>query len=517
MSLPGDAERHERPPSPSWLIVFYSNMFFGCAGFSIVLPTLWPYLRQMDASTEFLAAVVAAYSVGEGLGGWTSGWLYHRYPEHPKALLLGGMAIGLLAAASYVVAGMFGSAAAFVVLVARFASGLDNGIRQTIEQTFIGSKIPARHQTSCSSRLSSCGITGIMMGPALGAPLQAIDFKFLGVTVDGNNGPGVVLLFVCIMNILMSYRFFSVESRRGPSGVSQPRLEASESQDRRGFRPPNKRGLLVCYMVFFGVNLNMASLETITPVLAQRLYGWGPCLNPAECPFQATQIYVNLLLSCGGLLSLAMAALMAFYLGPYIYRREVVAITLSHAVSVLVNLGNIDCGGSLPAYRFVLDYLLGAFFGGLARGPGVALMAQIIGPHPKAAYMGLLFAIGAVPRIVGPFLFVELLQLPSPSHTADFAYVYEGPLPRTWLLYGCQTAVFLVIFLSVQIFRKDLKPHPMHGDITSCRDLSEPLIKEDCSPGTCTDVIPNTPSLVREGIASFEDLTRNASSRSMLG
>ena len=34
-----------------------------------MLPTLWPYLRQMNASTEFLAAVVAAYSVGEGLGG----------------------------------------------------------------------------------------------------------------------------------------------------------------------------------------------------------------------------------------------------------------------------------------------------------------------------------------------------------------------------------------------------------------------------------------------------------------
>ncbi|CAE7262965.1 mfsd8 [Symbiodinium necroappetens] len=510
MSLPGAEPRHERPPLPAWLIVFFSNMFFGCAGFSIVLPTLWPYLRQMNASTEFLAAVVASYSVGEGLGGWTGGWLYHRYPEHPKALLLGGMAIGLVAAASYVAAPIFGSVAAFVVLVARFASGFDNGIRQTIEQTFIGSKIPARHQTSCSSRLASCGITGIMMGPALGAPLQAVDFKLLGLTVDGNNGPGVVLLFVCVMNMLMSWRFFNQSGT-----VSQPRLEASESQDRRR-RPPNKRGLLVCYMVFFGVNLNMASLETITPVLAQRLYGWGPCLNPAECPFQATQVYVNLLLSCGGLLSLAMAALMAFYLGPYIYRREVLAITLSHAVSVLVNLGNIDWGGSLPPYRFVLDYLLGAFFGGLARGPGVALMTQIIGPHPKAAYMGLLFAIGAVPRIVGPFLFVELLQLPSPSHAADFAYVYEGPVPRTWLLYGGQMAVFLVIFLSVQIFRKDLQPHPMHGDITA-RDLSEPLIKEDCSPGTCTDFIPNTPSLVREGIASFEDLTRNASSRSMLG
>ena len=42
----------------------------------------------------------------------------------------------------------------------------------------------------------------------------------------------------------------------------------------------------VCYLVFFGVNLNMASLETITPVVAQRLYGWGPCLHPAQCAFR---------------------------------------------------------------------------------------------------------------------------------------------------------------------------------------------------------------------------------------
>ena len=38
-------------------------------GFSIVLPTLWPYLREMNVNTQFLAAVVAAYSVGEGCGG----------------------------------------------------------------------------------------------------------------------------------------------------------------------------------------------------------------------------------------------------------------------------------------------------------------------------------------------------------------------------------------------------------------------------------------------------------------
>ena len=54
------------------------NRMFDCSitfgletspGFSIVLPTLWPYLREMNVNTQFLAAVVAAYSVGEGCGG----------------------------------------------------------------------------------------------------------------------------------------------------------------------------------------------------------------------------------------------------------------------------------------------------------------------------------------------------------------------------------------------------------------------------------------------------------------
>ena len=57
----------------------------------------------------------------------------------------------------------------------------------------------------------------------------------------------------------------------------------------------------------------MASLETITPVVAQRLYGWGPCLHPADCAFRAPQTYTNLLLTAGGLLSLAMAALMSIF------------------------------------------------------------------------------------------------------------------------------------------------------------------------------------------------------------
>lgn len=489
----------ERPPMPGWLLVFFSNMFFGCAGFSIVLPTLWPYLREMNVYTQFLAAVVAAYSVGEGCGGWLSGYLYNKFPKHPKLLLQGGMTLGVLSAFFYAVARPFGPAAPYIVLIARFFSGFDNGTRQTIEQTFVATRIPPQHQTTCSSRLASCAITGIMMGPALGAPLQAINLQIYGFGIDGNNSPGIVLLVVCISNLLVTSRFFNVKGRS--YSIYSPRSSGTFEDVAK----PNMRGLIVCYMVFFGVNLNMASLETITPVVAQRLYGWGPCLNPSTCSFNISQTYTNALLTAGGLLSLAMGVIMSFC-GGKIYKREIWAVSLSLMVSVCINVSNMDITGHLPAIRFVADYLLGAFFGSLARGPGIALMSQIIGPHPQAAYMGVLFVVGAVPRVLGPFLFVELLEVPEPLYMAKYLDVYEGPIPRTWLLYGCQAVFFIIILLFVQISRSSLKPHPAGLGASLKQSLLTPAsVSVHIAPS------PGTPSLVREGISGLDEFFARSS------
>ena len=60
--------------------------------------------------------------------------------------------------------------------------------------------------------------------------------------------------------------------------------------------------------------------------------------------------------------------------------------------------------------------------------------------YDKAAYMGVLFVVGAVPRVLGPFLFVELLTWPTPLRAVDFPEVYKGTVPRTYLLYGAQAA-----------------------------------------------------------------------------
>lgn len=274
--------------------------------------------------------------------------------------------------------------------------------------------------------------------------------------------------------------------------------------------------MFTCYTIFFGVNLSMASLETVTPIVAQRLYGWGPCLDPANCLFEPAQTYVNLLMTCGGFLSLLMSVSMALWLGAKVFGREMLAIAVALSVYTATNAINVDWFGSLPAWRFITGYLLGAFFGSLMRGPNIALFSQIIGPHPKAHYMGKLFAVGALPRIVGPFLYVWTLQIPEPVHVADFPDVYNGPVPRTWLLYGSQAAIFAGMLVLLGLARQPIDRHL--EELQALQAFADPLLEVDGpEPGIkgSGDYLPCTPTGVREGISDFAPLIKRLSSRGL--
>lgn len=129
--------------TPVWLRVFFSNMLCGCAGFAVVLPSLWPLMRGMGASTTMLGCAVAMYSVGEGLGGKVVGSVYDRLPGHPKEILLSGMTVGCASAVFCGFAPLFGPEIGPLVVVAtRFFQGFDNGGRLTIEQSFLGTHVP---------------------------------------------------------------------------------------------------------------------------------------------------------------------------------------------------------------------------------------------------------------------------------------------------------------------------------------------------------------------------------------
>jgi len=203
------------------------------------------------------------------------------------------------------------------------------------------------------------------------------------------------------------------------------------------------------------------------------MYGWGPCRNPASCIFEVKQTYVNLMMTCGGLVSLSMSAMMACFLGKFIFGHEIMAVSIGLVVFTATNVGNVDWGGYLPEWRFVSGYLLGAFFGSLARGPNISLLMQVIGHLPKAEYLGVLFAVGAVPRVIGPFVLVALLDIPVSFRSANFENVYEGQIPRTWLLYGSQACMFLLVLFSLLASRRAIRAHL---DRTASWRLHTPLL-----------------------------------------
>eukprot|EP00928_Gymnodinium_smaydae_P075328 TRINITY_DN5834_c0_g3_i1.p1 TRINITY_DN5834_c0_g3~~TRINITY_DN5834_c0_g3_i1.p1 ORF type:complete len:729 (-),score=153.95 TRINITY_DN5834_c0_g3_i1:28-2214(-) len=459
--------------TPVWLLVFMGNAFVGCAGFALVLPTLWPLLQEMGASTRFLAAAVALFSIGEGAGGLLAGQVYQRYDLMlPKAVLLGGMTLGLSASLLYASAPMLGpSVGLYVVMAARFMQGLDAGIRQTLQQSFVGDIVPARHVARALAQLGSVSVAGLLVGPALAAPLQAFALKTpaLGIHLDGNSAPGLLMSCLSLVNVATTALLFrpcSLVTKGHVAIVGGDSATASLGKvamaGSQHAEPPRPLGLLACYAVGFVFCLSVSAMETVAPVVLQQHFGWGPCAAGAKCrASDPRREYINLLFVGGAVLSLTAAVVAPRLLADAFYGHERRIISVGLATVALASLGSMDWFGSLPAWRFVAAYLLGVLFASFLSYPSVSLLMQVVGPHPKAPYMGRLVAAGSLPRLLGPYIFERLLVWPAhgPS-VATAASIPGGEVLRTWLLYGTMAMVQLATLLFLQVAGSALRPHP---------------------------------------------------------
>jgi len=445
--------------SPAWLLVLYNNIFWAAAGFAIVLPSLWSYLKSLGSSQGFLALVIAMFSVGEGVGGLVAGRLYKKLPNRTKELLLVSMTLSFLGAALYIVAPLAGhTAGQGMILVARFLNGFDSGSRRTIEQSFISQVVPPSMLVTITSRLQGCAIAGVMLGPAFGAcwTSMSFDVPVLGLTIDSRNAPGLMLLLFCATALAVTIMFFTPSQLK----AAAPSAAAPGTACREA--PPSRAGVLMCFLALMLAELETGAYETMTPVVAQELYGWGPCQDPSSCLAQPSQAYVNLLLVGGGLVCVMMLLLLSFYLGQKIHGHEVCVISLALAANVLQNLGKMDWLGSLPAWRFVTSTMIYAVIAPFVKGPAFAVLSHVVGPHPKASYMGMATFLMAAARVIGPLLCVELLALPPPEagRDANFPGVYSGPVPRTWLLFGGIAVLNAAVLLLMLALRRRMRPHP---------------------------------------------------------
>jgi len=433
--------------SYSWLPVFFVNIFFACVSFSIIMPSLAPYLEQIHGDLSFLPWVVAIYSVGEMIGSVAFGRMYNELLERlpggqgPRVAMISCILVGAVGSAIYAAADWCESP--WMVFWARAIQGLWTGGQQTIEQAYLSAAVEPERRTELTATLSTYVVLGFIMGPCFGAAFTAIGsdgFSVFGIDVDMYNAPGFFILLVTLVMALVTSLCFAGEVRNDARSVS-----ADDMSSPTGGAKRSVIGLAVCLWIFFVHFYSFAVQETITTPLAMRIYDWTP-------------LEVDLLFVGAGVLSL-FSALCVKFLTRQFEDQTLLLFSLVVGIAGSVLLIDIpssweeqagDAGDAaddprttLSLWRFLIGFALITIAFPFGRNVTLGVFSNVLGPGPQGVWMGIMLAVGAIPRTLGPFSAVWLLDV------VDW---------QTYLDFGVSTVLFVSALVVAVLFLKELTP-----------------------------------------------------------
>ena len=404
VALPGFCEK---PKIVFWQLIFFVNVFFACISFSIVMPSLFLYLSTMGASAQFYAVVVAAYSVGEALGSLTLGPLSNAIGTK-RTLQLCAM-ISLSGSISYALADAVNRTAAtsdeswgpMVVLIARLLQGIGSGGQQTVEQSYLAIAAPPEERTSLTSQLSTFACLGFIFGPALGAAVTTIPEFTVGPLLFTSFTKQGWVVAVLNVSMLLSTTIGFTELIKPAAETSDEGAEAEESE---GLSRETASGVWTCILIFFVHFNGFAVQETITTPLVQDWFGWD-------------EVQANLLFTAAGVANLLCAVVMSYLAGARLAAdgslvqvvddRTLLVCSCVLALAGWALLVPPDGWGlpgppmGLPQFGVAFALVTVAFpFG---RSVCLSMVGKLLGERPQGAWMGTMFALGAIARIAGPF------------------------------------------------------------------------------------------------------------------
>lgn len=414
----------------TWLIPFFINIFLACASFSIVMPSLTVYILHCNAPLDFLPWVVSAYSIGEMIGSVAIGHYYEyatktydRLGHGPKLSLMLCMSLGVIGSAMYSAAGWIGddTGAKYCLLFARLIQGLWTGGQQTVEQAYLSAAVHPSKRTEYTATLSTCSVLGFVMGPAIGAGLSQVDTTILGLQVNADNSAGVFMLVATSLMFLQTLLFFDgKDDTTGLEADNQKQekkernnIDATTKEVLEEKTPFNFMGVSLCMIIFYVHYYSFAVQETIITPLAMILYRWDV-------------LEINLLFLGGGMMSLA-TALSVRYVTRYVEDRTLLLVSIIIGFLGSVLLIDLPLDKTLPVWRFLLGFSFITIAFPIGRNVVLGIFGNVLGEVNQGKWMGFLMAISAFPRVIGPFVSLDLLT------TVSW---------QTWLEFGIIAALF---------------------------------------------------------------------------
>jgi MFS family permease len=206
LPLPGDSIVDEEPElipkgfyaSKRSLTAVLSLQFLGAIGFTMVLPSLWPYLQSMGGDSMHLGLTVAAYSLGQFMASPVAGFLYNRLPSGVVfALLIALDACGNLAYALV--------RSVWTIIIARFVVGLAASSTAVCRAWSSDATHPASRLT-VMSLVNVAQALAFIVGPSIGGLAGSnseFQIRWKIFLFNAYTWPGYIAVFMDIVQVLL--------------------------------------------------------------------------------------------------------------------------------------------------------------------------------------------------------------------------------------------------------------------------------------------------------------------------
>lgn len=207
--------------------------------------------------------------------------------------------------------------------------------------------------------------------------------------------------------------------------------EQSESEEKAlNGNPFNSMGVSMSIILFFVHYYSFAVQETITTPMVSVIYNWS-------------SLKINLLFTGAGMASL-LTSFSVRCLTRYVEDRSMLVASIVIGLIGSMLLMDEPFNKTLPVWRFLVGFSLTTIAFPVGRNVVLGVFGNVLGPVNQGRWMGIIIAVSALPRVLGPFLALKTLEL-----------IYW----KTWLEFGICTALFGVAILGTLQNIRSLVPY----------------------------------------------------------
>lgn len=431
------------------LAVMLFITFLASVCFSIVLPSIWPFLHTLHASKSMVGWAVAVNSAGSFLASPVFGaWQDKRSTKEVTAITLVLMILGNV---------MYSlSTTTWLLLIGRFIVGVA-AANYAVAQTYISYATTEENRTSVMALNSAANVLGFIIGPSFALFLSWIPNTQLGgVKINEYTSPGYFSAILSLFGLVGLIFLKEIPSSQKQAAIKSGsgKYIGSGKYQGSGFYTgggsvkdisqiiqvtKNKSislpwgNICICLWTYFAYTTSFTVFETVGTPFTQREYGWTVKDNSI--------MYAVLGIIC----ILALVALQIFVR----FFNDRVLILGATAVSIMgFGIMTDPFSKNLNLAKFCVGVALCSSGYSTSVAVLISIYSKILKNFDQGMLMGWMSSAGSIARIVGPVYASYTLQFGGkPFHRPD------GSL----LVFICTNAVIIVTFVILLFSYRRLK------------------------------------------------------------